>query len=102
LAVKQSFKLIPAIIVCNLWVRAAYILLRNHLHFCARVKGDEKMGLIKFILDVIGAIVGLVVGLIGGILGLVGGVLSFVGCLVAILVGLLVIGPLILLLVLIF
>lgn len=60
------------------------------------------MGLIKFVIDVIGAIVGLVVGLIGGILGLVGGVLGFVGCLVTVLIGLLVIGPLILLLALIF
>ena len=60
------------------------------------------MGLLKFILDVIGAIFGLVVGLIGGILGLVGGLLGFIGCIVAVLIGLLVIGPLVLLLVAIF
>lgn len=60
------------------------------------------MGLLKFIFDVIGAIFGLVVGLIGGILGLVGGLLGFIGCIVAVLIGLLVIGPLVLLLVAIF
>jgi len=60
------------------------------------------MGLLKFILDVIGAVVGLVVGLVGGILGLVGGLLGCAGCFAAILIGLLLIGPLVLLLVAIF
>jgi hypothetical protein len=66
------------------------------------VKGDEKMGLLKLIADVIGAVVGLVVGLIGGILSLVGGILGCAGCFVAVLVGLLIIGPLVLLLMAIF
>jgi hypothetical protein len=66
------------------------------------VKGDEKMGLLKLIVDIIGGIIGLVAGLIGGILSLVGGVLGCAGCLVAVLTGLLVIGPLVLLLTVIF
>ncbi len=60
------------------------------------------MGLLKFIVDVIGAVVGLVVGLVGGILGLVGGLVGCAGCFAASLIGLLVIGPLVLLLVAIF
>ena len=60
------------------------------------------MGLLKFIVDVIGAVIGLVAGLIGSILGLVGGLLGCVGCFAAILIGLLVIGPLVLLLVALF
>ena len=58
--------------------------------------------MIEFLINLIGGIIGLVFGLIGAVLGLIFGVIGAAVGLVVLVLGLLLLGPIILLLVLIF
>jgi hypothetical protein len=52
---------------------------------CNQFNLEVRMGLLKFLIDLVVGIIGLVVGLIGGIIGLVFGVLgTAIGCLAVI------------------
>jgi len=67
-----------------------------------KVKEDGKMGLIKFVLGLVGGIIGLVFGLIGGMFGLVFGIGgAALGLVLAVLV-LFVVAPVVILLAIIF